>query len=229
MGWVCGGAVAVVKALEEALGPEGTLVVPTHSSDLSEPSLWKNPPVPESWWPTIRETMPAYEARMTPTRGVGAIPECFRNQAGTLRSPHPSDSFAARGPHARAIVGRHAIDHPFGGDSPLARVYDLDGWVLMLGTGYQCATSLHLAEFRARYPRKKRVSRGAPMMVRGRRKWVEYEEIDWDDSDFEAIGNEFAKTKHVRSGRVGNAASTLVPQRQLVDFAVKWIEKNRKG
>ena len=98
LGWVCGGPVAVVMALEEALGPGGTLVMPTHSGDLSEPSHWKNPPVPENWWDIIRQTMPPYDASMTPTRGVGVIPECFRSQEGTLRSPHPSDSFGARGP-----------------------------------------------------------------------------------------------------------------------------------
>ncbi|WP_258316933.1 AAC(3) family N-acetyltransferase, partial [Escherichia coli] len=33
IGWVSGGPVAVVLALEEALGPEGTLVMPAHTSD----------------------------------------------------------------------------------------------------------------------------------------------------------------------------------------------------
>ncbi len=54
LSWVCGGAVAVVMALERVLGPEGTLAMPAHSSDLSEPSRWKNPPVPEPWWDVIR-------------------------------------------------------------------------------------------------------------------------------------------------------------------------------
>src|SRR5512136_2153792 len=103
LGWVCGGPVAVILALEAAIGPDGTLVMPTYSDDLSEPSYWKNPSVPEAWWATIRQTMPPYDVDMTPTRGVGVIPECFRNRAGTRRSPHPSDSFAARGLRAEMI------------------------------------------------------------------------------------------------------------------------------
>jgi aminoglycoside 3-N-acetyltransferase len=229
LGWVCGGPVAVVLALEAALGPEGTLVMPTHSSDLSEPSYWKAPPVPESWWATIRQTMPPYDVGMTPTRGVGAIPECFRTQAGTLRSLHPSDSFAARGPQAERITNEHSLDFSMGDGSPLGRVYDLDGWVLLLGANFQCASSLHLAQYRAGSPKKRLVKRGAPVMLEGRRKWVEFQDFDCDDSDFSAIGTSFAEeTGLVRSGRVANGMAQLMPQRPFVDFAVGWIEKNHR-
>ncbi|MBU0685637.1 MAG: AAC(3) family N-acetyltransferase [Candidatus Thermoplasmatota archaeon] len=229
LGWVCGGPVAVVMALEAALGREGTLVMPAYSDDLSEPSYWKNPPVPETWWATIRQTMPPYDVSMTPTRGVGAIPECFRNQVGTRRSLHPSDSFAARGPHAETIVGEHTLDFPMGDGSPLARIYDLDGWILLLGANFQCATSLHLAEYRAKYPKKKQVKRGAPAVLEGMREWVEYQDFDWDDSDFTAIGTSFVeKTGLVRSGRVANGKALLIPQRPFIDYAVEWMEKNRR-
>ena len=97
MGWVCGGAVAVIMVLQEVLGATGTLVMPTHSTDLTEPSQWENPPVPESWWPVIREKMPAYHPDLTPTRSMGIIPETFRKQKGALRSAHPHHSLCAYG------------------------------------------------------------------------------------------------------------------------------------
>ena len=228
LGWVCGGAVSVVLALEKALGPEGTLVMPTQSGDVSEPRDWHNPPVPEPWWETIRSTMPAFDVDMTPTRGVGVVPECFRKQRGTLRSDHPSASFAARGANAEDVVSNHRLEYSLGEQSPLARLYDLDAEVLMLGTGYGCLTSLHLAEYRADYPGKRSIMRGAPIMVDGERRWMEFEDIDWTDSDFAVIGREFsAGPGHVVRGKVGCADAQLMSHRALVDFAVGWMTSHR--
>lgn len=226
--WIVGGETAVIAGLELALGEEGTLVMPTHSSDLSEPSLWQQPPVPEPWWPIIREEMPPFRPDVTTTRGMGAIPECFRKREGVLRSSHPQLSFAARGPHAREIIEQHSLEHGLGEKSPLARMYELDGKVLLLGVGHHRNTSLHLSEHRASYKGKEIGMQGAPILVDGERNWVEYEEVGYDSGDFHHIGAEFEKEPgRVRISKLGDAELRLMSIRELVDYGVRWMERNR--
>lgn len=229
LGWVCGGPVAVLLALEQVLGPTGTLVMPTFTTSLSEPSEWHNPPVPSTWWETIRQSMPAYDPLLTPTRKMGALAECFRSRSGVLRSAHPQISFAARGPQAEQIVGQHPLDEPLGDDSPLARIYDLNGWVLLLGVGHGNNTSLHLAEYRASYPGKRNIRQGAPVLVDGQRTWVTFAVTDPDDSDFPTIGAAFAEATGLeRTGLVGAGIARLMPQRALVDYGVTWLPVHRR-
>jgi aminoglycoside 3-N-acetyltransferase len=133
LGWVCGGSEAVVLALMDVLTESGTLVMPTHSADYSDPGKWKNPPVQESWLEAIRQNMPAFDPRTVPTLGMGRIPETFRSWPEALRSSHPAFSFAAWGRHASLVTGDHSLDYSLGEDSPLARIYELDGQVLLLG------------------------------------------------------------------------------------------------
>lgn len=228
LGWVCGGAPAVVLALEEILGEEGTLVMPTHSGDLTDPENWENPPVPQDWWEAIRQHMPPFRPDLTPTRKTGAISETFRKQHGVLRSDHPHFSFAARGAHAVKITSDHALAQGLGENSPLARIYELEGHVLLLGVGHANNTSLHLAECRAAFPGKRSVKAGAPIIRAGKRVWVQFDELDLNADDFELIGRSYAReTNGIRTGKVAQAACMLMPQRGLVDFAVAWMEEKR--
>ncbi|MEF2967579.1 AAC(3) family N-acetyltransferase [Paenibacillus sp. M1] len=227
--WVAGGPVAVILALEQALGDTGTLVMPTHSNDLSDPSGWENPPVPREWWEKIREQMPAYDPDLTPLWHMGIIPELFRKQSGTKRSGHPQVSFAARGPLADTITADHSLDYGMGEHSPLARIYEAEGWVLLLGVGHGNNTSIHLAEYRADYPGKKETRGKAPIIVNGRREWAEFSDIAIDSEDFPEIGADFERdTGMVLRGKIAGATAMLVPQKPLVDYAAGWMTRRRK-
>ncbi|PSQ49166.1 AAC(3) family N-acetyltransferase [Halobacteriales archaeon SW_6_65_15] len=230
LGWVAGGAPAAVDALMGVVTPEGTIAMPTHSTQYTDPAVWESPPVPDDWEDVIRTERPAYRPEVTPTRGMGAIPECFRTYPEVRRSRHPTYSFAAWGRDAEAIVADHSYDHGMGESSPLAEVYDRDGTILMLGTDHDTNTSLHLAEHRA--DREQGVStQTAPVLdADGEREMISFEQLEYDAGDFAEVGRDFEKDypDAVTEGQVGAADAKLVSQREIVDYGAAWFEENRE-
>jgi aminoglycoside 3-N-acetyltransferase len=228
LGWVCGGAPAVVDALQRVLTADGTLVMPTHSPGNRDPTDMGKPPVPESWYETVRDQMPPYRPDVTPTQGMGAIAECFRSCPGVRRSAHPQHSFAAWGSEAAFVTDDHSLDYSLGEQSPLTRVYDCEGQVLFLGTTHATNTSLHLAEYRAALDIPTETHASA-VLEDGQREWVEWEDIDFTDEDFAECGAAFdrAHPEAVDTGTVGVGDAKLLDQQTLVDFAVDWFESNR--
>lgn len=228
MGWIVGGAVDVIRALLHVLGDDGTLMMPTHTSNNTEPSHWQNPPVPEHWWPLIRQHRPAYEPRVTPSWSMGAIPEVFRTWPGAIRSGHPIGSFTAVGKNAAYVTDDHNLEREFGQPSPIGKLYELDGCILLLGVPHENNTSLHLAEHRAQWPGKQYHREGTAMLVNGERQWVEYEMLKLDTDDFNAIGAAYEARYEIPIHKVGRADVRFLRQRPLVDFAVEYMELHRK-
>jgi len=228
LGWVAGGPQAVVDALQRVVTDAGTVVMPTHSTQYSDPSVWSNPPVPDDWPEQIRASIPPYRPAVTPTRSMGAVAECFRDYPRTRRSQHPLYSFAAWGADAEAVVDDHSFEHGMGEESPLAQVYERNGSVLLLGTDHETNTSLHLAEYRADTDAGETTA-GAPVLRDGERTWVEWADIELDSDDFPEIGAAFEaeQPEGVTAGEVGAATAKLIDQPALVEFGVEWIGANR--
>lgn len=228
LGWICGGSVAVIQGLLEAVGSEGTLVMPTFTTGLTDPKNWQNPPVPEGWKDTICAEMSAFDSLRTPTREMGQIAVTFRSWPGVLRSVHLHCSFSAWGTHTKPIIDGHELDNGLGEGSPLTRIYELEGHVLLLGVGHANNTSLHLAEYRADYSGKQDEMNGAPILVDGRREWVVVRDLVLDVDDSPQIGEWLMEeTDFIQTGHVGEGRALLMPQRPTVDDAVAWMETKR--
>jgi aminoglycoside 3-N-acetyltransferase len=227
IGWTVGGAVSVIQALMEILTSKGTLIMPTFSSGNSDPTKWENPPVPERWWDIVKTEMPAYQPKITPTREMGIIVETFRKWPKVIRSAHPSLSFAAWGKYAKFIIKDHRITSGLGEHSPLARIYDLNGKILLIGVNHYNNTSLHLGEYRSEFSGKNYILNGSALIVKKKKQWVEYEDLDHNSDDFEKLGIDFESEINYMPGKVGIAETRLISQRKMIDFAIEWFKKNR--
>lgn len=227
LGFVAGGAETVVRALLEILGEEGTLVMPSQTWKNLDPSEGVHWEEPVEWWPALRQHWPAYDRLVTPSIGMGVVAEMLRTWPGACRSDHPARSFAAVGKHAAAITKHHDRSRIFDDSSPLGKLYDRDAFVLLIGVGHDKNTSLHLAETRAQYAGKRYKSESSAVMRGGVREWITYETLAVDDSDFLALGAAFELETGLQPRHIGGAEVRLMRQRQLVDWAVSWMEGRR--
>ena len=134
----------------------------------------------------------------------------------------------AWGKHAEYLTANHDFSDIFGESSPLAKLYALDGDVLLIGVGYDKNTSLHLADVRAEYPGKHTCVEHSAVMENSRRVWKAYETLYVDGEDFVQIGEAYEEANAVSKAKLGTAALRRMKQREVVDFAVEWIEAHRK-
>jgi len=223
IGWVVGGAQTVLSAVRAVIGSEGTLAMPAHSGQLTDPADWTNPPVPPNWVQVIRDHMPLFDPSHTPTRGMGQVAEALRAHPRILRSTHPTVSLMAEGPLAADLVATHPLDCGLGLDTPWGRLYDRNARALLLGAGWEACTVMHLAEYRA----EARVRRRSRLPVRrdhGGTVWQEVDEVEGFYDRFDEIGAAFERASPEAVTRGLNGAARLFSVRRAVDFAVAYVD-----
>lgn len=229
IGHLVGGARTAVEALRDRLGHDGTCAAPTGTAANSDTSPHYRAAVAAMTAQEVvrhRATMPAYDTETTPSQDMGRIAEHLRLLPGAVRSAHPLTSFAAIGPQAKCITDGHARDCLLGERSPLARLYDADALILLLGVGYDRCTAFHLAEYRYTSTPPRRTYRAVVDDGRGR-EWCEFEDVDLNAGDFAALGADFDQTRVVRHGKVGHAVTRLFSLTAAVDFATDWFASHR--
>src|SRR5699024_7735641 len=145
----------------------------------------------------------------------------FRTLPNVKRSNHPAYSFSAWGKEKDYILNNHSLNNGLGEESPLARIYDLNGYVLLLGTDYESSTSMHLSEHRVRvFPR---TTEKSPVIYKNEKHWVTYNEIENDKTNFIQIGTAFEKKQKISTSMIGKAPSKLMNQKKLIDFTTENI------
>lgn len=200
LGRVEGGADAVVEALLEAIGPDGTLAVPTFT----------------------RYHEPYDPATSAST--VGAVTEAVRTRDEVERSGHPTKSVAAIGPEAAELVADHEPSNSLGPASPIHRLLERGGRVLLVGVDHTTNSALHVAERLAGVPYRDQTAE-TQTLVDGEVETVTVNRVHCSGG-FEAIAPLARHAGIVSRGRIGDAEVRLIDGAPLLDLAVELLESD---
>ncbi len=219
MGTVTGGAAAVIAGARAAVGPSGTVGVPTlwyHNAD---------PPLRAEDWDIARS--PSY---------VGAVSEAFRQAPESLRSDHFSHAVSAIGRRAADLTRDHGSrgrrlspwgDRAFAVASPWQRLYDWNATYCFIGVTFRVNTMRHFMEVLLvdeilnRVPDRIRRDRLAGRITDYGTPGI------WPHHDSQNMGFRFEEIGLVRIGRIGSATLRAIAVRDMIDAAMPMLRDER--
>ena len=202
-GYVIGGARTIVDGLMELCENGGTILMPAQTVDNSEPSDWEYPAVA----PTLYKE----------------IVENFRLRDGVITSSHPTFSYSAWGRYARLLCNHQSMHFPLADESPTARLYELKGYVLLIGCDFDSATCMHLAEYRSDC--RPIGIQGAKVKTAEGDVWRKYLDLRLDSDIFLKVGQMMRKKNMVRETMLGGCKITLFSAANAIDEAMRYFDK----
>ena len=213
VGPVEGRAEGLVRALLSVLGEGGTLVAYVDFE--------------------ATDDIPYFDSQRSPASSeYGILAEVIRTWPGAVRSLNPGASMVAIGGRSTWFCKDHPMNYGYGPGTPLSRLVDVAGKILLLGSDLNNVTILHYAEHCAELPNKRVIKRLDKVLSEGAIIDIEIEEFDtanpvvssMPDDYFARITQQFVDAGYAQTGRVGQAPSVLLPAREFVSYAVNTME-----
>jgi aminoglycoside 3-N-acetyltransferase len=213
-GYVEGGADAVIDALLETVGKEGTIVMPTYSANREDVERSEREVELGVTW---KSRILPYDAKKTPCT-TGRIPETFRKRTNAVRSLDPAHSLAAIGPKANELI------------KDWDKLLEADGYILLLGVDLAVCSAMHLAERQVQMPQHILEKVEPPRELLGKYG----EDLGWPEWDI-GFGPypDFAKMEEpcrehgiMKTVKIGEATIRFLRLRELIDLYAEYLRKN---
>lgn len=200
-----------IDALIEAVGADGTVVMPTFNWDYCKGEV--------------------FDPETTPSQ-VGVLTEMFRKRTGVLRSIAPPwCTFAATGKLAKEIVGIKCTSS-FGRDSILGFLYDINAKYVLLGCSYK-EGAVHIHWLEEKYEVPYRYWKQFKGQIKIKEKLVEnvsymyarrLDTVVTIDSNH--LTTAFEKTGKVKVEKLGLGELRSFGTKDYVEFMIPYFEKD---
>jgi aminoglycoside 3-N-acetyltransferase len=191
---------ALSNAILDIVGPEGTMLVYTICDSVHDDLQDDDGRVLSEW----RDHVPGFDQHASrAVRMNGIIAEFVRTMPGARRSANPGASVAAIGKLADWITADHRLDYGFDKDTPISKLVEVGGRVLMVGAPWDTMTLVHHADHLADIPDKLPIRIEVPLFGPDGTEWHFIEEFETGDPVHEALPENYIEqivTAYVDSG-----------------------------
>jgi aminoglycoside 3-N-acetyltransferase len=204
MGYVTGGADAVIDALLETVGDEGTIVMSTLTG----------------WFKH-------FDVDSSPS-AVGKISEVFRKRKNAYRSLHPVHSVAAIGKRAQYITEDHNnCETGCGPGTPYYKIKELNGKIMLLGVDLDRNTIMHCLEEEINALYLKTLDILAPTYIDNyKQKKFTLKKFPPGHRDFIRMTPELRKKDALIEGKIGNAIVKVIEMEKLFSVGLELLNNN---
>ncbi|MEG0265087.1 MAG: AAC(3) family N-acetyltransferase [Erysipelotrichaceae bacterium] len=224
LGYISGGSQAMIDAIMDCVGYEGTIVMPSFTLDLVDPACMSKNHIDKESWEDVRESSYPFNKKLSKPTDCDELVLQFMRNDGIVRSYHPNYSFLAWGKYAKVICDKHPLHFGLSKDSPLGKLYDLNAYVLLLGSEYKDCAIFNLAHYNSEKLPIRIVS--APIEKSKKTAWKDMLDLELNNEGFNVVGEVMEERKIVRTTYLGLGKCRLFSAREAVKIATAYLNIN---
>lgn len=202
-GYIECGPKGLIELFLEAVGPEGTVCMPTHTNGLV------------GGLPFDPQSTPAI---------TGLVPNLFSKYPGAIRSVHPTHSVAARGPNAEYLLERSIPEEPvFGDEGFWGRLLKVDGKIVMFCNSLGANTFLHGVDYWAGAALPDAL---AHRVENGKREEMTIHSMPFHTDSFQHMYKAMENTNIIHQAPLGNGTVYVMKARELKEAGLPVVKEN---
>ena len=213
--YICGGNRTLVEALQEVVGYDGCIVTNAFSYKNTDPLDRDIDRFKPYQIEIVRDAMPSFSKKLTPSNNKLAN-QMMRHE-GVYRSNHPIHSFIAWGKYAKLICDKQPLHFSLSKDSPLGKLCELNGFVLLLGIKYEGADIFKVGRVNDRDTPIRIVS--SPIERRGKKSFINMLEYDYNYKNTMEIQQMLKERQIVKETFIGRARCRLFNAKEALTLS----------